>query len=618
MSEQDPVQREHYEGRFIIGLAILAAALCVLPNLYALLISLAGFQYTGYQYNMDDQMVYAAWMRQAMDGHLLFDNRFAVDVQPGLTINLYFLLLGFVAKLTGIPLATTLARMGFSALFVFLLARLLRKITRDVFTTKLALSIVVFGGGVGYLVWQNFGVDISRPPSLVTNFFLLGHLPTDVWQPEGYVFPSMLTNSLFMVALCLILYIFNSFLEARDSTKPVLGGFLATFALMNVHSYDVLMIALVMAGFLAAALLRRQVTTAWLLRSLAIAAGAILPALWFLHVLRVDPVFQKRAETLTFAPNYRQVLIGYLPMVALAFIAFARWKNGTAEVPKSRVVGAAILGALILIGFALASGHQPNSYWMGLPEWLALLALAIACVCLLSTEEPVWNLLLAWAVIGMISPYFPALFERKLAMGLAIPWASLAALGLGGLIADRERGSRNLATLLGFLVLCGNSLLWTIRETSFARNDVSNTTVHPVYLSSDAERILDYLRDHRGTHTIVVAMPGVPAPDDQRADSFRTPYMPDLNPFLSGFAGVYAFAGHWSETPDYGRRRSMATSLFLTSTPQDKRAGILATIQPNYIVAPVPEAFTQLPIAELDGLGDVVVDGSQFRLIHLR
>mgnify|MGYP006184294005 CR=1 FL=1 len=42
------------------------------------------------------------------------------------------------------------------------------------------------------------------------------------WQPEGFVFPSMLTTSLFMASLCLILVIFTSFLDARKSWKPVL------------------------------------------------------------------------------------------------------------------------------------------------------------------------------------------------------------------------------------------------------------------------------------------------------------------------------------------------------------------------------------------------------------
>src|SRR5690606_23444982 len=127
----------------------------------------------------------------------------------------------------------------------------------------------------------------------------------DVWQPEAFVFPSMLTNALFMASLCLILGVFLSFLDAKQSWKPVLPGFICMALLMNIHSYDVLLVALVMVGCLAMQLARRDADWKWIARAGVIGLGAVPPALWFMHVLRNDSVFQERAATPTFSPNFK-------------------------------------------------------------------------------------------------------------------------------------------------------------------------------------------------------------------------------------------------------------------------------------------------------------------------
>src|ERR1700704_2470901 len=114
--------------KFVFGLALVAAILAVSPYIYGCLTAPPGTRYIGFQYNTDDHMVYAAWMRQAIEGRFLFDNRFAIDAQPGLTIHVYFWALGLLAKGTGIPLAAAIARFIFSGALVLLLYRLLRRV----------------------------------------------------------------------------------------------------------------------------------------------------------------------------------------------------------------------------------------------------------------------------------------------------------------------------------------------------------------------------------------------------------------------------------------------------------------------------------------------------------
>ena len=614
----DKEKRETSERRFVRILAIVAAAIAAFPDLFNWLLRQPGTSYLGIQYNLDDHMVYAAWMRQAMDGRLLFDNRFTTDQQPGLTIHLYFLVLGWIAKALGIALTLAVARIAFTAAFVFLLYRLVRRVSPDVYTTKLAMSLVVVGAGIGSLVWRDFGQTIDPPVGAAMQSVMLGLLPTDVWQPEGYVLSSALTNGLFMVSLCLIVVAFLSFLSAKDTWRWVPHGAIAMFLLMNIHSYDVLIIAFTMVGLLVMSIVRKQLSAAWLGRSLIIAAGALPSALWFIYVLQRDVVFQARAATPTYTANFRQVVFGYLGLMVLGIIALAIQQNENRARKIVRVSGAVLVAVLFGVLFVAAASQQGNSYFLDQAGWAMCVLASLVALALVARENPAWNLVAAWALLGTIAPYFPALFQRKLSMGLAVPWAILAAMAVGILTRKLDRGTRNLALVLAICALGATSIRWFGREIELARMNVSNTTNHPVYLGIDATQIISQLNAQRKDRTIVLAMPGVGASDPQNPGEFLQPYLPDLNPILSGLTGVYTYAGHWSETPDYLSRRGEEMKFFLKGTSDDERRAFLEKTQADYIVAPVPQTFPLLSIDDVSRLGDVVYNGQQFRLVRVR
>jgi arabinosyltransferase C len=203
-------------------------------------------------------------------------------------------------------------------------------------------------------------------------------------------------------------------------------------------------------------------------------------------------------------------------------------------------------------------------------------------------------------------------------MGLAVPWAILAALAVGALTRRLDRNTRNLALVLSICLLGATSVRWFSRELQLARLDVSNTTTHHVYLGIDTTQIVKYLNENKKDRTVVVAMPGTPLPDLQNPGSFVAPYLPDLNPILSGLTGVYTYAGHWSETPDYLQRRSIETAFFLKTVTDEQRRVFLGQIQADYIVAPVPQTFPLLSLDDVSELGEVVYNGQQFRLVRVR
>src|SRR5436189_2752495 len=102
------------ERRWAWGWALVAVALASLPYVLLLRRTPAGHVFWGFVNNPDDHCVYLAWMRQAEQGHFFFRNLFTGDPQSGRTINLFFWVLGVLARLThlSLPLVYHLARAG--------------------------------------------------------------------------------------------------------------------------------------------------------------------------------------------------------------------------------------------------------------------------------------------------------------------------------------------------------------------------------------------------------------------------------------------------------------------------------------------------------------------------
>ena len=577
--------------------------------------------YVGFPFGTDDHMVYSAWMRQAMEGHFFMDNRLTTDVQPGITVHVYFFVLGLLAKALGIPAASVASRLFFTGLFVSILFKLTERLGWKPEVQRLACIMTVFGGGIGFLVWHTFGqVIVNQAPAPISDL-LGGLLPIDVWQPEGFVFPSMLSNGLFMVSLCLILQTFTSILEARDGWKPVIFGAISIGILMNIHSYDALLIALVMVGFLATAIYQKVATIDWIAKAILIGAGAAPAAFWFVKVLKVDTVFQARAQTDTATANFKAVLFGYILLIIPALIGLANRPASDDSTKKRRLAGAG-LAVLLIAGMYVAAFNSKDRYFLDATGWGLSMLVAVASTVLLCDENDTLNLFIAWALIGTTAIYFPGLFQRKLTMGLSIPWAVLAAYGIHALVAKQDRAIRTLATVLAVVVTSATSIRWLSRELFLIKSNASNTSVQALYLEPDVVKILDYLNKQTGRH-VFVAPPGVPSVAFQNhtqegGSDPITPIIPDLNPIASGLTGVYTYAGHWSETPNYNKRRSLLTKLYYGKVSDGERRSILHQIKADYML--VLEANPNLPIPTIkqSAMGETVVKGTRYSLIHVK
>ena len=616
---------EPSEKKFIAWTSFVFILAVALPTIFGYAIAKPGSLFIGYPFNTDDHMVYAAWIHQAMNGNFFFNNRFAIESQPSQTIHLYYFLLGQIARFIGIRLTSNLSRIVFAGIFVPILYYFVCQFNQSVYTRKLCLILTLIGGGLGFLVWHNFGRELVIPDTLWMGPITQGILPTDVWQPEGFVFSSMLTNGLFAVSLCLIVGLFSIVLSIRQTANRLMVGLGAIlFAiLMNIHSYDALLVTFVLIGFFFTSVGAEHLEKRWLISVFLIGLGAVPPSLWFIHVIHVDRVFADRALTPTVSADFRAVLMGYLPLIIFGLFSMFR---GTQQYQAKRLIrrklGLGIAIALIVALTFLATPRE--SEMLTMPYFSVVFIFTLLCCYLLADDNPAFNLVQVWALVGLIAPYFPALFQRKLAMGLSIPWAILAGYQLGLLFEGRWRSSKNFASILLFLMFGGSSVQWLVRQITLIKENVASTTVQPCYLNKGTVKIIRYLNAHSHKRVVVVAMPGIPSQAIDEAgnlipDLFQTPLVPDLNPILSGLSGVYTYAGHWSETPDYDYKRANSLKeLFGPTATLLSGQKFLSSIDANYIVGIRPNCLPYAHLNDIAKYGKVIVKGRQFLLVKIR
>ena len=601
---------------FTLGLGILVAILILVPlGLQFTAASGSGTWALGYPYNSDDHMVYAAWMRQAAEGHLLFENRFTLDPQPGLTLNALYLLLGWLSVAVGTLGATVLAQIVFAFTVPLLAADLISRSIEDRMTRRVALVLAVFGAGLGFLQFRSFGVALGAGDTGPFATLLNDGLSADVWQPEAFVFSSLLTNALFGWALTLILVAIRAATLVRDDRRQILPGFIAMLLLANTHSYDALLVGMVLVAVVAGAAATRTLTRAWLGRGLVIATGVITPAFWLAYVLRADPVFAARAATPTYTENFRSLLFGVLPLVIFAVAGLVPAKDDPRQ--RQKIAGLAGFAIVVVALWTLSADAPGNAYLLSLPVFGLVLVIAIGCAALLADGRPVRDALVAWAFVGLVAPYFPALFQRKLAMGLSLPWAILAAGGMALLLRPVPASTRRLALALPMLVLVATSFRWVGRMFTLIGANVSNTTVQPVLYPPETRAILDALRPE-GRAATFLAPPGIPA-RGEGVDRFESPYVPDLNPVIVGMAGARGYAAHWSETPDYDARRGEVSSAYFgRGASAERLASFARSKSVRYVVVPkVPEQLAA-PLAGMERYGERIADGERFSLYRLR
>lgn len=455
MSTISPQHRlDSSERRTFFIVAALFLAVLILPYLWVATIAPNGMLYGGLLYNPDDQNVHLAWARQAAEGHFFFRDLFTteslINGERPLFTNLFCYFIGVVSALTHLPAIWLyhLLRVIFAGLALWWFYNLCALLTSDKRTRALALVLVGFSGGAGWLQALMPGrTFIDRPDG-------------SLMMPEAFTFTSAFIFPLYIASMALLIAVLWQVELARrtEALRPVIWAALAALLLSNIHTYDViplnlLLLAWAVKGFMA----RKQASEAagkmaWL-APLGAIAGTLPPLVYQLYVFKNSSEFQIKALTKTSAPPFLDIALSYGPLLLLALIGAA-------------VVWQARQGRLMLL-------------WFGL---------TFACM------------------------YAPVSFARKMIEGLHLPMCFLAATGLVFLISKIPAGGlmRRGAGAVVVLMLSISSFqfvgwcLENARDNNFSRAGVF---MPPLYLAESDQKALRFLDNTTARDKAVLCLP---------------------------------------------------------------------------------------------------------------
>lgn len=420
-----------------------------LPYLYGAMLSTPANQFGGFVLGVEDGNSYLAKMRLGAEGAWRFHLFYTSEPHQGAYLLLFHLLLGKLARLSGISLVVTyhLARLvcGFFLLLTIYYFIAFFTALRPV--RRLAFWLIGLGSGLGWLVVALGWAD------------RLG-LPLDFYSPEAFVFHLLLALPHLALALTLLLWTVLLLLWAWERQQwryACLAGF-SLLAAATIAAFYVAIVAVVMGVGLLLRLWRRSHRLASWRLELAMLGLVLLMAmpvvLYNVYVFTTNPIFRLWAvQNRILSPPPLHYLLAFGPLIALAVVG--GWREWRHDPDRS----------LVLIGWCLA---------------VPLLV------------------------------YLPFNLQRRLVLGVQLPLSILAALGWWRLSLRRQPdaapgpvgaspawrlGSMGLALLfsLSNLMILGGAFL-TLRQTA-----------PPLFQPGKLVEAADWLGQHVAADEVVLA-----------------------------------------------------------------------------------------------------------------
>lgn len=517
------------DRRWVWVPAVAVMLVTLIPYLWGA--SLAGARpalgvYSWFTFNTTDHCVYLSWMRQAADGHFFQHNLFTTEPQSGHQFNLLFLALGLVSRITHLPtnLVYQIARIVLGIAFLRSVWWLLDLLVEDGRARKTAFWVLCFSAGLGWI------------PGLWEMPIVQG--PVDTWQPEAVTFLSLYLFPLFLCALLLMVGVIGWLVvaERTRSLRPAVFAGICGLFLGNIHTYDVITLMAVWGGYLVVrTVLERRIDAGSWGRALVAGALTAVSTGYMAWLLKSEEVFAKRVAVPTLSPPFRMVLLGFGLVLVLA-IAGALWGKGVQA-------------------FRCPRAQETESR---------------SCDSRL--------LLIVWAVMNIAVAYLPVAFQRKMLMGAHVPLAILAGIALTALLQRAPDRLRPLA-------LAASILLLSITNVRFVLRDMAELPRNPgpvrAYMYVGERAALDWIRDHAPAGVPVQPLPWVTLnPQNGRYGFFDN----TVACFTPGLTDHPVNAGHWGETPDFGRTMNQWATFVRPDTTAEWRRDLLLRTGVRYVL----------------------------------
>ena len=540
------------ERRIVFALIALTLFASSLPYLLGYFIVPPGASFIGTAYNIDDYCNYLAWLRQMADGHFFLLNLFTTDPQKGLEFNIFFWLLGRLMALTHCSpqAALQVARVGGGVGLLWLIYRFYRHCLPENVPARLtAFGFACLSSGFGWVVWSRWH-DKNIPGS-----------PVDAWQPEAYTFLSIYTSALMTVSTILILGTLYALLLGEQTGRwkyPVIAGVCGGI-LGNMHSYDVLHLSAAWGLFLVVLTVIKRgkgVAQSWL-RAVVALALTLPTTLYMYYVFNAEAVFHKRANVPTLSPAFWHYMLGYgfvfLLAVLAGWVLVRQSPTPGASADPSPASGRGVRDEAESSSSNLNPSPVPTGEGSALAPGVGAISLPLLFA-------------LCWAVGGFLVCYLPFAFQRKMLMGEHIPLCLLAGVGAAWLAEHLKPRLRPLALTALVLASMPSNVLFLVRDFKHLEYNRSETHLSP-FLSNSLMDVYHWLRVNTPANAAVVGFPG-------------------LCTYLPGEAGRAVWAGHWSETPSYGKKDAEFADAFDSQASDADRHAFLLGTKAQYLFYP--------------------------------
>ena len=428
---------------------ILFSLLILAPYVLADLQTPDELVFQGFLTNPVDGNTYLAKMYQGWKGDWQSTLPYTAEPGEGAYLFVFYLFLGHLARWTGLSLILTfhLARWLSSLFLLWALYDFYRSMGLRDDTHAFALILSAFGAGMGWLV------------------LVAGHFTADFWVAEAYPVLSAYTNPHFPLGLGLMLW------SLRDDPLGLPPGNRTALVTWFFKALAVLLLALVSPFGVVILLLVCGVRFAWYL-------------LW---LNRADPSEYKKL----FLDN-QQIRSEFLGLLLIL------------------VFGMPILVYDLLV----AQLHPVLSAWNAQnltpspPLWdvwisfspALILAVPAAWRRLRSTAcKP--DTLVIWLLTGFVLMYFPWSLQRRFMMGLFVPIAGLAVVGLQAL-AERIRLSQRFLFAALFLLSIPTPVIILLGGLH------SVQTQDPIlFLSAGEAECLSWIEENTQHDALILASP---------------------------------------------------------------------------------------------------------------
>lgn len=272
--------------------------------------------------NGGDFTVYYSYIEQVKDGQIFFKNLFTSEDQLIQKFNIFWLVVGFFAKVFNLPSFLALQIVRFLLIPVFLVVAyyFTSFFFQEEFKRKLCFIFLVFASGWGWIF-------IETPGSYSWRIL-------DLFVPEAFTLTTLYTAPHFIASLSLIILIFLFSIKAFSDYKlkySLLAGAL-TLLLFSFHPYHIYTIFGVLFSFIVTdMIIEKRIKISYLKHCLIIILFSLPPVLYYVWLLfNVPVVYQHFLQNITLTPPLYVVLISYgllIPLSLIGIISILDKKN---------------------------------------------------------------------------------------------------------------------------------------------------------------------------------------------------------------------------------------------------------------------------------------------------